>query len=169
MADKIVEAVLRRYKDRAKKGLVKYGTTMDRNDLSLVEWLQHLQEEMMDATVYIEKLKQEINYQDEDTTRILNIPHLEFRSPCVAHDEASQKTIQEEELERRMNIIGQNGNDGLHYEDAGDGVTVAVDYSRPDGWDNTTLSSGSRRDDNSVYACGICDYYCIGGCKEGNI
>jgi hypothetical protein len=34
------------------------------------------------------------------------------QSPCVAHDAASWD---EEEAERRMNIIGQNGNEGLHY------------------------------------------------------
>jgi hypothetical protein len=29
---------------------------MERRDLSLTEWLSHLQEELMDATVYVEKL-----------------------------------------------------------------------------------------------------------------
>ncbi len=33
---------------------------MDRNDLSPLEWLQHLQEELMDATLYLEKLKKEL-------------------------------------------------------------------------------------------------------------
>jgi hypothetical protein len=33
---------------------------MERDDLSLDEWLTHLQEELMDATLYIEKLKTEI-------------------------------------------------------------------------------------------------------------
>jgi len=33
---------------------------MERNDLTLLEWLQHLQEELMDAAVYVEKLKSEI-------------------------------------------------------------------------------------------------------------
>ena len=39
----------------------KYGTTMDREDLTLVEWLNHLQEELCDAIQYIEKLKHETN------------------------------------------------------------------------------------------------------------
>ena len=33
---------------------------MDRNDLSTLEWLQHLQEELMDATLYLEKLKKDL-------------------------------------------------------------------------------------------------------------
>jgi hypothetical protein len=30
---------------------------MDRNDLTPMEWIQHLQEELMDAVVYLEKIK----------------------------------------------------------------------------------------------------------------
>jgi len=42
------------------KGYIKYGVTTERDDLSTLEWLQHFQEELMDACVYIEKLKGEI-------------------------------------------------------------------------------------------------------------
>lgn len=55
--DLIVENVKTIYDLRAKVGRSKYGTTMERNDLSFVEWLIHLQEELMDATIYLEKLK----------------------------------------------------------------------------------------------------------------
>ena len=58
--DSIVEAVVKSYKQRSKVGIKKYNKTMDRNDLSSLEWLQHLQEELMDATLYIEKLKKEL-------------------------------------------------------------------------------------------------------------
>jgi hypothetical protein len=37
--------------------------------------------------------------------------------PCVGHDKASWDA---EEAERRMDIIGQNGNEGLHYGIEGD-------------------------------------------------
>ena len=53
---KIEEQVSKKLLDRADKGFKKYGTTMERTDLNLRDWLVHLQEEMMDATVYIEKL-----------------------------------------------------------------------------------------------------------------
>ena len=42
--------------DRAEVGKKKYGTTMERVDLSNLEWLIHAQEEAMDLTVYLEKL-----------------------------------------------------------------------------------------------------------------
>lgn len=58
--DTIVNTVLDKYKERSKVGKEKYGTTMDRNDLNVLEWLTHLQEELMDATLYVEKLKKEL-------------------------------------------------------------------------------------------------------------
>ena len=60
MTDAITEAVVAQLRSRAEKGKLKYGTTMERDDLTLMEWLQHLQEELMDAAVYVEKLKGEI-------------------------------------------------------------------------------------------------------------
>ena len=57
MEDKIVQTVIEAYKKRSKVGIEKYGQTMEREDLSTLDWLQHLQEEMMDATLYIESLK----------------------------------------------------------------------------------------------------------------
>ena len=60
MKDSIVESVLDKFKQRSEEGIKKYGVTMDRKDLNGLEWLNHLQEELMDATLYIEKLKKEL-------------------------------------------------------------------------------------------------------------
>jgi hypothetical protein len=57
MADSIVEGVIDQFRTRAEQGKAKYGTTMDRNDLTPMEWIQHLQEELMDAVVYLQKIK----------------------------------------------------------------------------------------------------------------
>lgn len=59
MTDKYVERVLKAYSERSEVGIRKYSTTLERNDLSVLEWLTHLQEELMDATLYIERLKDE--------------------------------------------------------------------------------------------------------------
>lgn len=59
MKDSIVQSVVDKYKERSNVGIEKYGTTLQENNLTLLEWLNHLQEELMDATLYIEKLKQE--------------------------------------------------------------------------------------------------------------
>jgi len=58
--DPIVESVINQFKTRSEIGIKKYGTTLERNDLSTLDWLKHLQEEMMDAVLYIEKLKSEL-------------------------------------------------------------------------------------------------------------
>ena len=58
--DSIVKSVMAKFYERSQTGLRKYGTTLDRNDLNTLEWLNHLQEELMDATLYVERLKQEL-------------------------------------------------------------------------------------------------------------
>jgi hypothetical protein len=61
MRDSIVESVIEQFKQRSNVGINKYGTTLDRDDLNALEWLQHLQEELMDASLYVQKLKQKLN------------------------------------------------------------------------------------------------------------
>jgi len=56
--DSVVDSVVESFVSRSKAGQAKYGTTMDRNDLTPIEWIQHLQEELMDAIIYLEKVKQ---------------------------------------------------------------------------------------------------------------
>ena len=56
---KIEEQVIEQIRKRAKVGEGKYGATLERKDLNLFEWLHHLQEEIMDAACYVEKLKEE--------------------------------------------------------------------------------------------------------------
>ena len=92
--DKIVQAVLRKMDDRSLVGQKKYSQTMQdeietgKKDLHM--FLTDVQEEIMDALLYIEAAKR-----------------------CLT-DEI------EEAMVNRMNIIGQNGNDGLHYIDVND-------------------------------------------------
>ncbi len=40
---------------REQLGKKKYGTTMDRSDLSLMDWLQHAYEETLDQALYLKK------------------------------------------------------------------------------------------------------------------
>ena len=56
-ADSIVNSVIGAFIGRSNIGLQKYGTTLDRDDLSILDWIQHAQEEHMDAILYLEKLK----------------------------------------------------------------------------------------------------------------
>jgi len=57
--DSIVESVINQFKERSEAGINKYGTTLDRNDLTTLEWINHAQQEAMDFCLYLEKLKKE--------------------------------------------------------------------------------------------------------------
>jgi hypothetical protein len=41
---------------RQEKGKIEYGTTMDRTDLSELEWLQHAYEDALDLAIYLKKI-----------------------------------------------------------------------------------------------------------------
>jgi hypothetical protein len=88
--DKIVQAVLRKMDERSIIGQKKYGATMleeiEGQVKDLDRFLVDVQEEIMDALLYIEAARR-----------------------CLT-DEI------EEAMLRRIDIIGQNGNDGLHYD-----------------------------------------------------
>ena len=58
MKDTIVQSVIEQFKQRSEVGIKKYNTTLDREDLDRIQWLQHAQEEAMDLILYLEKLKQ---------------------------------------------------------------------------------------------------------------
>jgi len=55
--DSVVKAVVAKFLERAAVGKKKYGTDLDRKDLLLKDWIIHAQEELMDAILYLEKLK----------------------------------------------------------------------------------------------------------------
>jgi hypothetical protein len=53
--DTIVQSVIEKFIERAEFGEKKYGVTLDRKDLELLDYLQHAKEEAMDLTLYLEK------------------------------------------------------------------------------------------------------------------
>ena len=73
--DPILLRVLAKYYERSNTGIKKYGRTLDRDDLSFLDWLNHLQEELMDATLYIEKLKKEA--QKKSIIELMNMDSYE--------------------------------------------------------------------------------------------
>ena len=56
--DSVIQSVIKQLKDRSKIGFAKYGTNLDREDLTFLQWIQHAQEENMDSILYLEKIKQ---------------------------------------------------------------------------------------------------------------
>ena len=56
--DSIVKSILTQFEARSKFGKEKYGTDLDREDLTFKDWVTHMKEELMDAILYLEKLEQ---------------------------------------------------------------------------------------------------------------
>ena len=48
---------------RSESGIKKFGNTMDQADKTLNEWILDTQEELMDACLYLEKIKDFKNFQ----------------------------------------------------------------------------------------------------------
>ncbi len=56
--DSVVFSIIKQFQQRSEVGMAKYGVNLDRTDLTMLQWIQHAQEEHMDAILYLEKIKQ---------------------------------------------------------------------------------------------------------------
>jgi hypothetical protein len=61
--DPIVQSVVNKFVSRSDVGFKKYGITLRDDKSDMFAWLSHLQEELMDAVLYLEKAKE--TYTDE--------------------------------------------------------------------------------------------------------
>ena len=66
--DPVVERVVNKFVSRSDVGFKKYGVTLDKDPSEMFAWLNHLQEELMDAVLYLQKAKEVYteNLQDEE-------------------------------------------------------------------------------------------------------
>lgn len=62
---RIEDEVCEKIQARALVGLEKYGVTMEREDFSLLDWLKYLQEELLDAVVYLQRTINDMEGGDE--------------------------------------------------------------------------------------------------------
>ena len=56
--DPVVERVVDKFISRSDVGYKKYGVTLEQDQSKIFEWLNHLQEELMDAVLYLQKAKE---------------------------------------------------------------------------------------------------------------
>ena len=56
--DPVVERVVDKFISRSDVGYKKYGVTLEEDPSKMFEWLNHLQEELMDAVLYLQKAKE---------------------------------------------------------------------------------------------------------------
>ena len=56
--DPVVHRVVQKFVSRSDIGFAKYGVTLEQDPSRMFEWLNHLQEELMDAVLYLQKAKE---------------------------------------------------------------------------------------------------------------
>ena len=59
-SDRYVQQIKEKFEQRSQTGIKKYGTTLERDDLSLQDWLTHFEEELMDGLLYLQVLKDKL-------------------------------------------------------------------------------------------------------------
>ena len=71
--DSILTEVLEKYVQRAEIGKAKYNMDMDRDDLSITEWVNHAQEESMDLSIYLTKIKRELEFKNNQLETLIKV------------------------------------------------------------------------------------------------
>ena len=56
--DPVVERVVDKFISRSDVGYKKYGVTLEDDKSNIFQWINHLQEELMDAVLYLQKLRE---------------------------------------------------------------------------------------------------------------
>lgn len=67
MVDPIVEAVRADLLARSERGVAKYGITLARTDLTEIQWLQNLYEELLDAALYAKRRMQDLQTNEGES------------------------------------------------------------------------------------------------------
>jgi len=70
--DPIVERVVDKFVSRSNVGFAKYGITLKDDPSQMFAWLNHLQEELMDAVLYLQKAK-EVHTEDMQEDLLMDL------------------------------------------------------------------------------------------------
>ena len=89
--DSIVNSIVKKFVQRSNFGLKKYGKTLDRKDLTIKDWVQHMEEELMDAILYLEKLRTELQILSSSTELL-----------CINRDITVEESDVETPLEKQL-------------------------------------------------------------------
>jgi hypothetical protein len=100
--DPVVQSVVNKFVDRSDVGFAKYGKTLRDDQSDVFTWLNHLQEELMDATLYLQRLKEEISTLREEKALLNEINDIDvidaFEVPSKKKNSKNIKTHLEERL-----------------------------------------------------------------------
>lgn len=100
--DPVVQSVVNKFVDRSDVGFAKYGKTLRDDQSDVFTWLNHLQEELMDATLYLQRLKEEISTLREEKALLNEINDIDvidaFEVPSKKKNSKNIKTHLKERL-----------------------------------------------------------------------
>lgn len=68
--DGVVQSLIKRFLSRSAKGIDTYGMTLEQNRMPIRDWNLYLQEELMDASLYLEKLRSVHEDTDESIKKM---------------------------------------------------------------------------------------------------
>ena len=89
--DPVVQSVVNKFVDRSDVGFAKYGKTMRDDKSDVFVWLNHLQEELMDATLYLQRLKEEISDLREEKALMNELNDIDVIDEFIVPSKKKQK------------------------------------------------------------------------------
>lgn len=131
--DPVVRSVVNKFVDRSDVGFAKYGKTMRDDKSDIFVWLNHLQEELMDATLYLQRLKEEVSTLREEKALLqeLNASYADINDIDVI--DAFEILIKKKAIKTKKMKFSKTGN--------GRGDTHSFTINKPIRFISTTANS----------------------------
>ena len=103
--DPVVQSVVNKFVDRSDVGFAKYGKTLRDDSSDIFAWLNHLQEELMDATLYLQRLKEEITTLREEKALLRELNDIDVIDAFEVKVKKKKKNLKEK--------LGRGANTGI--------------------------------------------------------
>jgi len=107
--DPVVQSVVNKFVSRSDVGFEKYGKTLREDTSDVYTWLNHFQEELMDATLYIQRLKEEISMLREEKMLIAELNDIDVIEAIEVPNTFSKKKEEVKEEKRKFGHVEWNG------------------------------------------------------------
>lgn len=111
--DPVVQSVVNKFVDRSDVGFAKYGKTMRDDNSDVFTWLNHLQEELMDATLYLQRLKEEITNLREEKALLRELNDIDVIDAFIVEE---KKKLPKDLKKFKKNLkekLGRGDNSGI--------------------------------------------------------
>jgi hypothetical protein len=111
--DPVVQSVVNKFVDRSDVGFAKYGKTLRDDNSDVFTWLNHLQEELMDATLYLQRLKEEITNLREEKALLRELNDIDVIDAFIVEE---KKKLPKDLKKFKKNLkkkLGRGDNTGI--------------------------------------------------------